>query len=175
MRNDLTVKDLTLIGLLTALVTVATMIIQIPISAGYGYIHMGDSMIFLTAILFGRRKAAFAGGIGSAIADLLSGYGQYAIPTLIIKGFMGYIVGTIADQESQGLFAFRNLLALAVGIVIMAGGYLITNTLMYGEFMAALVGGFPSDLLQGFGGAALFMPIGLALKKTIILKGIQNH
>jgi uncharacterized membrane protein len=170
MNNNFTVKELTLIGLLTALVSVATMIIQVPIQAGYGFIHMGDSMIFLTAILFGKRKGAFAGGIGSSLADLLSGYGQYALPTLIIKGLMGYIVGAIADQESKALLNFRNIAAMAVGAVWMASGYLVTNTLMFGGFMEALAGGFPSDLLQGFGGAGLFIPLGIALKKSSFYK-----
>jgi len=170
MKNQLTVRDLTLIGLLTALVAVATMIIKVPIPATQGYIHLGDSMIFLAAILFGKRHGAAAAGIGSALADLLLGYTAYALPTLIIKGLMGYMVGAIADQQKESIFNIRNILAMAVGAIWMASGYLVTATIMYGDFAAALATGFPSDLLQGFGGAALFIPLGLALKKSSFYK-----
>lgn len=170
MKNTLTVKDLTLMGLLTALVAVATMIIKIPIPATQGYIHLGDSMIFLTAILFGRKHGAFAAGVGSAMADIMLGYTAYALPTLIIKGLMGYLVGVISDPKSSSLLTFRNLLAMVTGAIWMASGYLVTATIMYGDFTAALIGGFPSDLLQGFGGAALFIPLGLALKKSSFYK-----
>ena len=170
MKNQLTVRDLTLIGLLTALVAVATMIIKVPIPATQGYIHLGDSMIFLAAILFGKRHGAAAAGIGSAIADLLLGYTAYALPTLIIKGLMGYMVGVIADQQKESLFNIRNIIAMLVGAIWMASGYLVTATIMYGDFAAALATGFPSDLFQGFGGAALFIPLGLALKKSSFYK-----
>ncbi len=170
MNKPLSVRDLTLIGLLTALVAVATMIIKVPIPATQGYIHLGDSMIFLAAILFGRRHGAVAAGLGSALADILLGYTAYALPTLIIKGLMGYMVGVIAEQQSESLLNIRNIIAMIVGAVWMASGYLATATIMYGDFTAALVGGFPSDLLQGFGGAVLFIPLGIALKKSSFYK-----
>ena len=66
------VKELCIQGLLTALVTVCTMVFQIPVSATQGYIHLGDSMILLTSVFFGWNYGIAAGGIGSALADLLS-------------------------------------------------------------------------------------------------------
>ena len=48
------------------------MLIQIPIPLGYA--HLGDSVILITAYLFGPVVGALAGGIGSAMADILTGY-----------------------------------------------------------------------------------------------------
>lgn len=169
MKRNLT-QEIAILGLLIALVAVATRVIQIPVPVGFGYIHLGDSTIFLAAVIFGRKQGAIAGGIGSALADFFSPYAQYTIPTLIVKGLMGYIVGTIADQESETIFTFRNLIAMAVGAIVMAAGYLATNTIMYGDFRGALVGGFTGDLIQSFGGAALFIPLGMALKRTTYFK-----
>lgn len=45
-------KSLVLKALFIALVTVSTMMIQIPVPMTEGYIHFGDSMIFLIAIFF---------------------------------------------------------------------------------------------------------------------------
>ena len=54
-----------------ALTCIATMLIQIPIPLGYA--HLGDSVILITAYLFGPVVGALAGGIGSAMADILTG------------------------------------------------------------------------------------------------------
>ena len=46
-------KLLVLNGLMIALVCIATMVIQIPIPMTDGYVNIGDSIIFVTSILFG--------------------------------------------------------------------------------------------------------------------------
>ena len=78
-------RDFALLGLFTALVAVSTMIIRVPIPQTNGYMNLGDSMVLLTAIFFGPVGGFIAGGIGSALADILGGYPQWAIWTLIIK------------------------------------------------------------------------------------------
>lgn len=87
------IKSLTYGGLMIALVFISTYAIRIPVPFTQGYIHPGDSMIFVAALLFGWRFGAVAGGLGSALADLLGGYAHWALPTLIIKGIMGALVG----------------------------------------------------------------------------------
>jgi len=91
-------KDIVISGIMIALVFVLTFAIKIPVPFTRGYIHLGDSMIFISAILFGRRVGALAGGLGSALADLVGGYAYWAIPTLIIKSVMGALVGWISDS-----------------------------------------------------------------------------
>ncbi|ABR49813.1 conserved hypothetical protein [Alkaliphilus metalliredigens QYMF] len=164
MRQQ-SVQDLAILGLLTALVAVATMAITVPVPATEGFIHMGDSMIFLAAILFGKRKGAIAAGAGSALADVLLGYTHWAIPTLIIKGLMGYMVGAIANQENEEVMNTRNIASLIVGALWMVGGYFVAGGLMKGSFAISLVS-VPANLIQGIGGAILFVPIGVALKRT---------
>ncbi|RKD27588.1 TIGR04002 family protein [Caminicella sporogenes DSM 14501] len=162
-------RDLTILGLLIALVAVSTMAIQIPVPATEGYIHLGDSMIFLAAVFFGSRYGMIAGGIGSSIADILTGYTHWAIPTLIIKGLMGYIVGKIADNERYDLINLRNIISLIIGALWMVIGYYFGGAVLKGSFLVPLAS-IPSNLIQGFGGAVLFLPIGIALKKTDIFK-----
>ena len=59
-------------ALLTAMVAVATMAFQVPIPATKGYINLGDTVIFIAALLLGPGYGALAGGVGSAMADLIS-------------------------------------------------------------------------------------------------------
>ena len=122
-------------------------------------------MIFLAAILFGKRKGAIAGGLGSAMADLLLAYTHWVLPTLIIKALMGYGVGIIADQESNGLVNLRNCIALIFGAGWMVLGYFVAGGIMKGSFLVAAAS-VPANLIQGFVGALLFIPIGAALKRT---------
>ena len=115
----MTTKELCIQGLLTALVTVCTMVFQIPVSATQGYIHLGDSMILLTSVFFGWKYGLAAGGIGAALADLLSGYAHWAPFTLIIKGGMGLLIGLIADftGKQEKFFTLRNMAGGVIGII----------------------------------------------------------
>ncbi len=168
MRN-LSTRELAILGLLTALVTVFTMSFTIPVPATSGYIHLGDSMIFLAAVLFGWRYGLIAGGLGSALADILAGYAHWALPTLIIKGLMGLIVGKIAKGESDKLLTLRNILSLVIGALWMVTGYYFAGAFMQSSFLVPLES-IPFNLIQGFGGALifipLFVPLAMALKRT---------
>lgn len=84
---------------MTAFVFITTFIIKIPIPFTNGYIHAGDMCIFISGILLGPLGGAFAAGVGSMFADVLGGYVHWAIPTLIIKGVMGFIVGYFASEK----------------------------------------------------------------------------
>jgi uncharacterized membrane protein len=99
------IRQLTGGGLMLALVLVATYSIKIPIPFTQGYIHGGDSMIFVAAMLFGWKIGALAGGIGSSLADVLGGYAHWALPTLLIKSIMGALAGWIGkdlrDKKSK--------------------------------------------------------------------------
>lgn len=92
------IKTIIYAGLMISLVFISTFGIRIPIPFTQGYIHLGDSMIFISAILFGWKIGGLAGGFGSALADLLGGYAIWAFPTLLIKFVMGAIVGFITND-----------------------------------------------------------------------------
>ena len=112
------IKKITYAGLMMALVFVATAFLpRIPIPfAQQSYIHVGDSMIFITAILFGWKYGAVVGGIGSSLADIVVGSSIWAIPTLITKAVMGAIVGFMAGEtkDKKGKYA-KNIFSLCIG------------------------------------------------------------
>ena len=112
-----TAKKLAINALAIALVCVSTMVIQIPIPLGY--MHLGNCCILLVSVYFGNMTGMLAGGIGSCLADLLSGYTQWIIPTLIIKGIMGLVIAMIAYREGEEIrmMRLRTFLGAAAGIV----------------------------------------------------------
>ncbi len=166
-------KELTMTGLLIALVTVATMMITIPVPATEGFIHAGDGVIFFVAVFFGRKKGALAAGLGSALADLLLGYSMWILPTLIVKSIMGYLVGYIAGKGKRPHIGVFDIIAVSTGAVWMASGYLLFGSVIKGSLSVALAG-LPWDLVQGFGGIVLFIPVALAVGKTQLFKQ-QTH
>ena len=85
-------------GLMIALTTVATMVIAIPVPFTNGYIHLGDSMIFISVLILGWRYGALAAGVGSALADLFLGYVHWVPWTLCIKGIMALMMGILIEK-----------------------------------------------------------------------------
>lgn len=124
------VRDLTFGGLMIALVWVTTYSIKIPVPFTQGYIHAGDSMIFLAAILFGWKYGALAGGLGSCLADLM-GYPHWALPTLIIKTIMGALVGFIAKDLSKYKKATTIISTVLAAIWFLAIGFIRSTVTTY--------------------------------------------
>ena len=147
----LNVKKLVMTALFAALAWVATMSIRIPTLGTNGYIHPGDAVVILSGIILGPVYGFLAGGIGSAMADLLGGYFIYVPITLIIKGLIALISGII--YQRFGKTKKSRYICVVIGgitdIVLVAGGYFICEFFMYGAGAAASI---PANLIQGAGG-----------------------
>lgn len=139
-----TARRLVLAALLAALCCVGTMVLQFPLP-GSGYANLGDCFVVLSGLLLGPAWGAAAGGIGTALADLISGYGIYAPATLVIKAAMA--------AAAYGVFrALRKrtwsaIIAAAAAACIMAGGYFLFELALYG-FGTALAD-IPGNAVQG--------------------------
>ena len=150
-------KKLIISALLSALVCVATMILRIPSPLG-GYLNLGDGIVLLCGWLLSPVYSFLAAGIGSALADILSGYALYAPVTFAVKGCMTLVAFFIAKGWHS-----RPLTAKVTGGIIaelvMIGGYLLFESFLYG-FVPSLVN-VPANALQGLAG----LIIGLLLVK----------
>ncbi len=159
-------------ALLTALVTMATMAFQVPVPATKGYINLGDTVIFIAALLLGPRYGAVAGGFGSALADLLSPYGVWAPFTLVIKGLEGFLVGYVFLHMLSGKDGIgAKVIAMLVGGLWMAAGYFFAGTMLYG-LPAALVE-LPGNAVQAIGSMVIALPVVEMLSRTDLLKNIN--
>ncbi len=136
-----------------ALVAFATMSVQVPIPQTRGYINLGDTLIFVFAILFGARIGALAGGVGSALADILTGYAHWAPFTLLIKGIEGLIVGLLASGEKSNI---RRLLGCILGGLEMIAGYFLVEVFLYG--LGAAFAELPGNFIQA-GSAVVVGPL----------------
>jgi uncharacterized membrane protein len=86
----------------TAFVAAATMAFTLAIPANpNGYFNLGEVMVYICALLTGPYVGAFAGGLGSAIADVALGFAYYAPGTFVIKGTEGFVVGYLSSKGAR--------------------------------------------------------------------------
>jgi len=161
-------KGMVYAALATACVTVVTMSLQVPVPQTRGYINLGDAAIMVFALLLGRKWGAVAGGVGSALADVLTGYAHWAPFTLIIKGLEGFIAGH-ATHRNKGL-PIQFLFLLLAGCEMVAG-YFVSEVAMYG--LGAALAELPGNFLQA-GSAVIIAPLLVtAILKTE--KALMHH
>ncbi len=144
---------------MASLACVATMIIKIP-SPLKGYINPGDCIVLLAGWILPPAYGFLAAGLGSALADLLSGYVIYAPATFVIKGIMALIAhsGFILLHNKLGSLPAR-IISGAAAEIAMIGGYFIFEGFLY-EFAPAAVN-IPANGVQGVAG----LIIGIILVK----------
>ncbi len=159
MRKTFNVRTITLNALMAALVFVLTRLIQVP-TPTRGYVHLGDVGVVFTALAFGPTVGAVAGGLGTALADLTSGYGMWAPFSLVIHGLQGYLLGRLAANHKRMTFPFI-LLITAVNIAVIAGGYLLAGLILVGNAALAEV---PANAMQAFSGNLLGIPLYLLVQ-----------
>ncbi|HXF81754.1 MAG TPA: ECF transporter S component [bacterium] len=116
-------RDLAAAAIFTALTFVVTRYTVIPIPATKGYFNLGEVVIYIAALVFGPAVGFLAGGVGSALADVVAAP-QFAPITFVVKGVEGLIVGRLAGATSA-----RRLTATVAGGAWMVAGYFTAEVL----------------------------------------------
>ena len=133
-----------------AITCLATMIIKVPTIGTGGYVNIGDSVVLIGAWLLGNPYGALAAGIGSALADLLSGYPAYVPGTAIIKFVMAFaasVVVKMLDKKSIPAPVSYIISSVVAEIIMIFGYFLYESTVLgYGIAAAASIG---SNAIQG--------------------------
>lgn len=168
-KNKVTARDLAESGLLIALVFIATRFINIrlPLASTGGLVHLGNTMLFISAIVFGKKKGAVAGAFGMGLFDLLSEWAIWAPFTFAVRGVMGYIIGSIAwSNNKKGNDVITNIVGITISGFWMIFGYYITEMILYGNHAKALLS-IPGNVTQIVIGLIIGVPIAKVLKRYI--------
>ena len=166
------IRTLTYTALMTAFVFITTSVIKIPIPFTNGYIHAGDTAIFLGGILLGPVHGAVAAGIGSAMADLLGGYAHWALPTLLIKGLMGFIVGYFSSEKRNQKHVLWGTSLLWIGSLfafIYTAGNTTLETIMENVEGASSIAQ-AGEIVKNLNIQLLVVAMGLPLLSLILFK-----
>ncbi len=153
MKKQNTTQKIVITALLAALTCVATIIIKIP-SPLKGYLNLGDCVVLIAGWMLSPVYGFFAAGLGSALADLFSGYVVYAPATFVIKGLMALIAfcGFKLFHKNLGNLPSRIIAGIAAEVVMILG-YFVFEGFLYG-FGPSVVN-IPANGVQGMAGLVL--------------------
>lgn len=156
-------------ALFSALICVATMLVQIPIPATGGYANLGDGVILICAFLMHPAQAVIAAGLGSMLADVLTGYVIFAPGTLIIKAGVALIGALVYHGFVCKWRPMPKLLAMVIAALLaeafMVLGYFFYEGVILGVGMAA-AGGIMGNVGQGVVGAIVGCVVSPILSRT---------
>ena len=156
-----TVK-ITIAAVFAALVFIVTsQIPPIPIPATSGYFNVGETIIYVAALLFGAFVGAFSGGIGAMLADVYLGFSVFAPGTMVIKGIEGAIVGILYQKLRKHLPnpTVRAVVSAVVGGLEMVTGYFLYEQLVLGYPFALALAEVPFNIVQMLIGLLIAVPI----------------
>ncbi|MCK4884906.1 ECF transporter S component [Candidatus Bathyarchaeota archaeon] len=159
VKKQKAVIQLSLMAIMSALVAVGTLIVRIPNPMG-GYFNVGDVMIFVAALTFNPLIGGVAGGLGSAIADII-GFPLFAIPTLVIKGLEGLLASLITNKKN----VYRDVLAVVAAGTEMVIGYFLVEVYLWG--LGGALGEIPANIAQIAIGGLIGIPIALVLRRRL--------
>lgn len=159
-------------ALFAALTCVATMVIRIPSVGGVGYVNIGDTMVLMSAWLLGGVYGGLAAGIGSALADLLSGYAYYVPGTFVIKFLMAFVACVLCVRLKKQLAGL--IVSGIIAEIIMIAGYFGYKALILGKGAAAAIPSVFSNIAQGITSLVLAIVLFYALEKTGFNQRLKN-
>ena len=178
-RHNQKLYTIVMASVFTAVITVMTFYIKVP--SHNGYIHLGDSMIYLAACLLPLPYAVVCASLGGMLADALGGYVIYIIPTFIIKG----LLASVFRSKSDKILTKRNIIAVTIASLITIIGYYIAEvvivcissvtdvTAFFEKFFTlvpwtAALYCIPGNITQAVGSAVVFILLAIALDKIRI-------
>ncbi len=159
-------KKIVISALIAALACIATMVIQIP-SPLKGYINLGDCIVLISGWMLSPTYAFLAAGLGSALADIFSGYVIYAPATFVIKGLMAVIAFYVFKILNKKLN--NTLSGIISGISaesVMVLGYFVFESFLYGIIPSMV--NIPANSIQGLAGIVVGVILINMFKKSKI-------
>lgn len=169
-------KSIVMAGLMAAMICLATTFLHINVGTS-GYIHLGDAIIYLAAVLLPTPYAVAAASIGGVLADVFSGAAVWALPTALIKAVM--VLFFTAKKEK--ILCRRNWLAPLWAGLVCVGGYYVAETVILvlsgSAWPAAAIGavaGISFNTVQVVGCGVAYIAVSLGLDRLGLKKRLQK-
>ncbi|WP_353947521.1 ECF transporter S component [Sporolactobacillus sp. Y61] len=136
-KNGFGVSDIVLVALFAAITYLGISLFRIPLPAAIGapFIHFGNSLVVLSALLLGGTRGGIAGAIGLGLFDLLNGYAS----TSPVTALMALIIAAIVTGSFR-LFGRRDTVLHILFVAIIAGASKIILEFIYHVILALLSG-----------------------------------
>lgn len=163
-----TTQKIVISSLFAALICVATMLIKIP-SPLKGYLNLGDGIVLLASWILPFPYGVLSAGLGSALADILSGYVAYAPATFVIKALMAVVAYSFYKLlTKKAKSTVSRVFSGTLAEIVMILGYFLFEGIIYG-FAPSLVN-IPANAVQGIAGVVIGVLFITVFEKQNILK-----
>ncbi|MDD3027736.1 MAG: ECF transporter S component [Erysipelotrichaceae bacterium] len=162
-------KDLSLSALFIALIIIATAFIHVPSGLANGYIHFGDSMIFLAIMFIPNYRGVFVGGLGSMLSDVVAGYAFFAPLTFVVKMLMGLVFFLVIRKNPEN--RMQRITGFVFAGIVLVSGYFIGEYFMYNSVAIPLTEVL-GNTVQVIGSVVIFEIVYNILKRTGIKEKI---
>ncbi|VTS97507.1 ECF transporter S component [Streptococcus dysgalactiae] len=129
-------RQMSLLAVLTALTIVLGRFVMVPTPTGF--LTLLDAGIYFTSFYLGATQGAIVGGLSGFLIDLIAGYPQWMIHSLIAHGAQGYFAGWTG---------YKRWLGTLLGSVIMVVWYFL-GSLMLGYGLAGSLAGIWGNVMQ---------------------------
>lgn len=125
-NNHQKLLDVTFIALFAALCYIALLVLFIPFANMY--IHFGNLIVILAALLVGGWQGGLAGSIGMGFFDIFNGHADSSPKTFILKLLIGITVG-IVYNFFKNRKKFPSIALYISGVIsLMIGSGLLAHT-----------------------------------------------
>jgi uncharacterized membrane protein len=115
----------------SALYAALILLVFIPSPTG-GYTHIGDTIVFLSGLLFGPKVGSLVGILGSVTADVYTAYPRWYV-SILAHGLEGLIPGLVKGKRLS-----LQVVACLVGGFLMASTYFVVNIFLKGYPLALI-------------------------------------
>jgi len=169
---DNSVRKVVYTVMFIVLVFTATLVLQVYQPFTGGYFNLGESVIYVAALVFGPWVAGVAGGVGAALADAVSGYGIFVPATLAIKFAEGFLAGWLV-LRLRGARVNSKIMAVLLGSIYLGLIAVIGSIYLSGSLWAG------SEIL-GYGVESVvpwwfWVFVGLVVSVTIVYIGLTTR
>ncbi len=160
-------KRIVMTALMASLVCVVTMVIKVP-SPLKGYLNLGDGIVLLCGWLLSPAYGFVAAGLGSALADIFSGYVTYAPATFLIKGAMALVTYACFRLAGKRMGKLPSqIVGGALAETVMVLGYYVFEGFLYGFVPSAV--NIPANGAQGVAGLIIGVVL-IKVSERLIIK-----
>lgn len=129
------VLNITFIALFAALCYISLTLFFFPFAQMY--IHFGNLIVVVAALLIGGWQGGLAGSIGMGLYDLLNGHADSSPKTFLLKFLIGLTVGIVYCYfERKEKFPAKSLLVSGISSLLVSAALIIYTITSDSDFAA---------------------------------------
>ncbi len=169
-------QNLALSSIFIAAITALTMV-HLPLPSEAGYVHIGDSMIYLAVSFLPGPYAIISAAIGGALADMVFGFFNWMPFTFVIKAANAIpfvLCFNYLKKNSEKIITIPSIMMSIVSGIITIVLYFFASWVVYGNPATAWLD-VPGSVVQAVGSSVIYCLAGAALDASKIKNRLNRR